>query len=134
MKIRNLNLLFVCCIAAFCANAQSEILRPEIRIVKINCPDSLGFLTNLGGSSRACEFYFHKNEETPDMFYVENLRHKDFHDIIFNKDISKISRVKLVREAYTSSVHDFIYCINKDDQLLYYYILKDRQEEKQLVP
>ena len=132
MKIKNLTLLFVCCFAAFCANAQSEIPRSEIKIVKLNCPDSLGFISNLGGASRACEFYFHSSEETPDMFYVENFSHKDFHDLIFNKDKSKISRVKLVREDYTSSVHDFIYCINKDNQLLYYYILKDRQEEKQL--
>ena len=133
MKIRNLLLLFVCCFAAFCVNAQTENPRSKIKIVKINCPDSLGFPTNLGGTSRACEFYFHKSEETPDMFYVENFSHQDFYDLTFNNDKSKISKVKLVRESYTASVHDFVYCYNKDNQLLFYHILKDRQEKKQLV-
>ena len=132
MKSRNLLLFFVCCFAAFSAKAQTEIPRSEIKIVKINCPDSLGYITNLGGASRACEFYFHKSEETPGMFYVENFSHQDFYDLTFNNDKSKISKVKLVRDSYTPSVHDFVYCINKDDQLMFYYILKDSQEEKQL--
>ena len=133
MKIRNLLLLFVCCFAALCAKAQTEIPRSEVKTVKINCPDSLGFITN-HGIGRTCEFYFLKNEETPDMFYVEDFSHQDFYNTIYKNDKSKITRVKLVRESYTPAIHDFVFCYNKDNQLLFCYILKDWHEKKQLTP
>ena len=127
MKSRNLLLLSVCCFATFCADAQNEILGSEINGITINCRDSLGDITSLGGTPQAYEFYFHKIEETLDMFYVENFNHPDFYNLTFKNDKDKIKSVKLVRENYVASVHDFLYCYNKDNQ-------KDRQEEKQLAP
>lgn len=107
--------------------------KTQINIVKLNCPDSFGFISNINAVTRNVEFYFH-NEKTPDMFYVENFSHQDMQDLIYKNDKSKISRVRLVRENYTASIHDFVYCYNKENQLLFYYILKDWREEKQLTP
>ena len=133
MKKTKLLLLFVCCFAAFSANAQTETPKSEMKIVKLNCMDSLGFVTNINSTSSACEFYFHKSEETPTMFYIPNLSHDDLYALTFDNDLSKISKVRLVRENHVAAIHDFIYCYNKDNPLMFYYILADQQEEKRLV-
>ena len=122
MKIRNLTLLLVFCIF-------SHHTKSQINVVKINCPDSLGYITNQG-NSRACDFYFYN--ESPDIFYVEDFSHKDFHNLIFNNQTKLISIAKLVTPTYIAKVHDFIYASNKGNVLLYYYILKDHHEEKLL--
>lgn len=88
----------------------------------------------MGSASRSCEFFFLKNEKVPDFFYHENLSHQDFYDFAFNKDYSKIKMVKLVTEKYVPSVHDFVYCYNQDNEIMFYYILKDSAEEKLLAP
>ena len=101
--------------------------KTQINTVKINCPDNLGFVTN-EGVTKACEFYF--ENENPNIFFVENFRHVDFHELI-NKDNRKvISRVKLVASDYVAKAYDFIFAYNKDNVLLFYYILKNEQEEK----
>ena len=133
MKNRNFLLLFVCCFAALSVNAQIVLPKPEIKIVKLNCPDSLGFVTNISSTSSACEFYFHKSEETPTMLYIPNFSHDDLYSLTFDNDLSKISKGRLVRENHVAAIHDFIYCYNKDNQLMFYYILADHQEEKRLV-
>ena len=130
MKNRNLVLLLACCFLFAPVKAQ-EVDSSNLKIVKINCPDSVGYITNLGGLSQACQFYFTK-EEKPNIFYVEDFSHDDFYNLVYKDDKSKISRVKLVLENYTPSVHDFIYCYNNSNHLLFYYILKDQHEEQEL--
>ena len=128
MQIKNLALLFVYCFLFISVKAQ-EIQKSGINIVKLSCQDSLGFLTNMGSTSRACEFFFLKNEKVSDFFYHENLSYQDFYDFAFNKDISKIKIVKLVTEKYVPSVHDFVYCYNQDNESCFTTSLKIQQKK-----
>ena len=93
--------------------------KAQINIIKINCPDSLGFKINQG-FSQACEFYF--ENENPDLFYVEDFSHKDFYNLIYKGDNSKIRRVKLVSSNYIPAIHDFVFAYNKNNTFLFYYI------------
>ena len=133
MKNRNLVFLFVCCFLFTSIKAQ-EKGNSELNIVKISCPDSLGYLTNVGGTSRALEFPFLQNEKVPNFFYHENLSHQEFYDFASKNDNSKIKASKLVRENYIPSVHDFVFCYNRDNDIMFYYILKDQYEEQLLAP
>ena len=101
----------------------------QINVVKFKCADSVRFITN-AGSTQDCEFYF--DNENPNIFYVENFTHKDFYNVIYNKDETKLARVKLVTTHYTPSIHDFVYSVNKEHALLFYYILKDSKEEQKI--
>lgn len=105
--------------------------KTQINIVRLNCPDSIGFITNQG-TTRACEFLFENGN--PDLFYVEDFSHKDFYNLLYKEDRSKISRVKLVSPKYIPAIHDFVFAYNKQNTLLFYYILKDDNEEKLLLP
>lgn len=55
---------------------------------------------------------------------------RHFYDLIYKNDRNKILRVKLVQKNYNPNVHDFVFTYNKDNALLFYYILKDSAEEK----
>ncbi len=124
-----MNLLkFSLILALFLSNYHST---SQINVVQINCPDSVGFITNMG-ASKTCKFVF--ENENPNLFYVENFTHQNFHDLNYEKDLTLISRSKLVISSYIPKIHDFIYAWNKNNQLLFYYILKDHKEEKLLVP
>ena len=119
MKSRNLLLLFVCLTVVILSmskdvNAQKETVKGQTKIVKLNCPESLGFVTNIPNGSRACEFYFHKLEETPTMFYIPNFSHEQFFSLTLDGNEKIISRARLVKENHIAAIHDFIYCYNKD--------------------
>jgi len=101
----------------------------KIVIVKFNCADSVRYITNQG-PPLDCEFSF--DNESPDLFYVENFTHQDFHNVVHKQDKTKLARVKLVTPGYTPAVHDFVFATSKKNVLLYYYILKDSQEEEKL--
>lgn len=104
----------------FAAKSQKDTIR-------LSCPDSLGFITNLG-FSKACEFSLeHANRG---IFYVENFSHNDFGDVFYKNDYRKIQRAKLVMKNYMAHVHDFVFSYNKDNGLVFYYILKDTAEEQ----
>ena len=92
----------------------------------------MGYITNIGAASRALKFTFLQNEKVPDFFYHENLSHEEFYDFASKNDNSKIKTSKLVRENYIPSVHDFVFCYNRDNDIMFYYILKDSAEEKLL--
>ena len=101
----------------------------KIVIVKFNCADSVRYVSNQG-PPLDCEFSF--DSESPDIFYAENFTHQDFFNVVLKNDKSKLARVKLVTPKYTPAVHDFVFTMNKNNGLLYYYILKDSQEEEKL--
>jgi len=82
------------------------------------------------GAPLDCGFYF--ENENPDSFNVENFTREDFYNVVYKNDKRKLSRVKLVTPNYTPAVHDFVYATNKADALLFYYIVKDSQEEQKL--
>lgn len=103
----------------------------QINIVQLNCPDSLGFITNMG-QTKACEFLF--ENETPNLFYVENFSHRNFYDLIYKDSVHLLLRGKLIMPGYTANIHDFLFAWNNKKALLFHYILKDHQEEKQLNP
>ena len=105
--------------------------KTQRNVVKINCPDSLGFITN-EGVTKSCEFLF--QNENPNIFFVENFSHIDFYNVVYKNDKRPISRVKVVFGNYIAKPHDFIFAYTKDNALLFYYILKDQQEEKILQP
>jgi hypothetical protein len=132
MKIKNLLWCLLGCFAAFNASAQDVKPASQLKVVKLNCNDSLPFVTNVGHETKPCEFHFHYSEKTPTMFYVENFSNKDLYDLITYNDQSKIAIVKLVTPGYKPKVHDFIYCQNQNDAFMYYYILESWQEHKQL--
>ena len=133
MKNRNLVFLFVYCFLFTSVKAQ-KVSNSKVNIVKISCPDSMGYITNIGAVSRALEFPFLQNEKVPDLFYHENLSHEEFYDFAFRNDKSKISRGKLVTPGYVPSIHDFVFCYNKNNDIMFYYILKDSQEQQLLAP
>lgn len=103
----------------------------QVNIVTIHCPDTVGFVTNMG-VTKACEFIF--DNESPNLFYVENFSHQSFHDLIYRNNLKLISRTKLLVPSYVPKIHDFIFAWNKNNKLLFYYILKDHKEEKLLIP
>jgi hypothetical protein len=70
------------------------------------------------------------DNESPDIFYVENFTPQDFYEVVYKEDKSKLARVKLVTPNYTPAVHDFVFATNKNNGLLFYYILKDSHEEQ----
>ena len=111
MKIKNLLLVLVYCFVSYSAKSQIKIPPSQSNIVKLNCHDSLGFITNQGGASRACEFYFDKNK-SPIIFYAKDFSHQDFHNLIYKNDRAKIKRVKVVMGNYQPSVHDFVFAYN----------------------
>ena len=92
--------------------------KTQINIVKLNCPDSIGFITN-HGNTKACEFLF--DNENPDLFYVEDFSHKDFYNLIYKGDNRKISKVKLVTPNYIPAIHDFVFAYNKKNTLLKHF-------------
>ena len=98
MKSKKVLFLLVCCFTAFGAKAQTEVPASNVKTIRLNCPDSLGYVTNTAGPYRACEFYFHHKDPAPTIFYVENFTHIDFHELIYKNDKSKIAKVKLVRK------------------------------------
>lgn len=103
----------------------------KVVIVKFNCHDSVRYITNQE-APQDCEFSF--DNESPNIFYAENFTHQDFFNVVYRNDQSKLVRVKIVSPKYTPSVHDFVFTMNKNNRLLFYYILKDSQEEQQLSP
>ena len=132
MKIKNLLWCLFGCFAAFNTKAQTLETASQLKVVRLNCNDSLPFVTNVGHETKPCEFYFHYSVKTPTMFYVENFSNKDLFELIDNNDESKIAIVKLVTPGYKPYVHDFIYCQNQNDAFMYYYILESWQEHKQI--
>jgi hypothetical protein len=130
MKIKNLLWCLLCSFASFIVNAQNRAPASQMRVVKLNCNDSLAYATNMDYGNKPCEFYFHYSEKIPPMYYIENFTHKDLYELITHKDQSKIALLKLVTPGYTPKIHDFVFCNNQNDALIYYYILKDWQEHK----
>lgn len=104
-----------------------------IKVVNFDCPDSLGYVTNQGGTSRSVTFFLEPND-SPAFYYVENFTHKDFYKLIYEKDTKVISRVKPIQLGHVAKPYQFIYAFNSRNVLMYYYILKDWKEEKLLMP
>ncbi|MDQ2718203.1 MAG: hypothetical protein M3Z26_00375 [Bacteroidota bacterium] len=104
----------------------------QVQEIKFNCPDSLGFITNQG-ATKDITFFLQKDEEA-NFYYVEYFSHENFHDLLYNNRTDLIKRVKLITADYVGKPYDFIYTYNSKNALLFYYILKDWQEEKILQP
>ena len=105
----------------------------HVKVIKYDCPDSLGYVTNQGGPTRAVTFFL-EPDDNPTFYYVENFSPKDFHRLIYQNDTKVISRVKLVQLGYVAKPYHFLYAYNSKNALIFYYILKDQREEKLLVP
>ena len=103
-----------------------------MKVIEYDCPDSLGFITNQRGIDRNVSFFVDPND-SPTFYFIENFTHKDFAKLIQENDVKVLSRVKLVKLGYVAKPYDFLYAYNAKKELLFYYILKDRQEEKLLV-
>ena len=103
-----------------------------IKVIKFDCPDSLGYITNQGGPTRAVTFFLDP-DDSPTFYYVENFSPKDFYKLLYENDTKVISRVKLVQLGYVAKPYHFLYAYNSKKALIYYYILKDHREEKLLV-
>ena len=99
-----------------------------IKVIKYDCPDSLGFITNQHGIDRNVTFFLYPND-SPTFYFVENFTHKDFTKLIKENDTKVISRVKPVKLGYVAKPYDVIYSYNAKEEIMFYYILKDKNEE-----
>lgn len=99
-----------------------------IKVIKYDCPDSLGFITNQHGIDRNVTFFLDPND-SPTFYFIENFTQKDFAKLIQENDTKVLSRVKLIKLGYVAKPYDFIYAYNARKKLMFYYILKDRYEE-----
>lgn len=120
-----MKLIFVLLAIAFSLQGFSQF----IKVVRFDCPDSLGYVTNQPGISRSVTFFL-EPDDNPTFYYVEKFSPKDFFKLIYENDTKVLSRVKLVQLGYVAKPYHFLYAYNSRNALLFYYILKDWEEEE----
>ena len=114
-------------ITMFTAKSQTPTVAPLS--ITIKCHESFGYVTNMPGKGNSINFTF-KNEEDATLYYVENFTYSDLYGMYYKNDMTPLARVKLVLPGYEAKPFDFVYSYSNDEQLRYYYFLRDHQEEK----